>query len=70
VHSLELGPSQVAHVASQGAHPVSLVAVQAAFSNCPGGQVGVQVSHELLPVVSANVPGAQPMQEVVPLDGW
>jgi hypothetical protein len=68
VHSVALGPEQVAHDESQGAHPVSLVAVQAAISYCPGGQAGVQVSHATLPVVSAKVPAAA--EHGARQDGW
>src|SRR5215470_15864551 len=45
VHSAALGPEQVVQDVSQPEQPVSLVAVQAALSNCPAGQVGLHVSH-------------------------
>ena len=69
VHSVELPPVHVLHDGSQAEHPVSLVAVHMALSYCPGGQVGVHVSHDVLPVVSANVPPAQARQAVVPIPG-
>jgi len=55
---------------SQPEQPVSLVAVQAALSNCPAGQVGLHVSHAVWPVVLAKVPGPQPMQAVLACDDW
>jgi hypothetical protein len=69
VQSVALPPLQVRHDASHGAHPVSLVVVQTALWYCPAGQT-VQVSHEMLPVMSAYVPGAQLRQEVLALEGW
>jgi hypothetical protein len=45
VHSVLLGPEQVAQEASQSLQPVSLAAVQAIVSKVPSGQVGVQDVH-------------------------
>jgi hypothetical protein len=70
VHSVVLGPEQVAHEASHAEQPVSLVAVQAAVSNCPAGQVGVHDVHDVLPVELAKVPAVQPTQVVPPMPGW
>ena len=45
VHSVLLGPEQVAQEASQSLQSVSLVAVQVIVSKVPSGQVGVQDVH-------------------------
>ena len=44
MHSVELAPLQVAHDASHGAQPVSLVDVQVLLWYAPAGQLGVQAS--------------------------
>ena len=69
VHSVELGPEHSVQDASQAEQPVSPVAVHAAVSNWPDGQVGVQVLHVALPVPLAKVPAVQAGQVVLPRAG-